>query len=158
MNLIFDICSTHETLSKFCDQYDLNIHDDYGTIFKSFFHNCSECPNDTYLEFIKSFPKINEYYHRPSFEQTEYVSMDELKIGHEVYVQYMPMSQKYIDYYDEQNVCGKVIFIDVENDDALLIFDSGGEHVTRRIMSINRDYCSYYGDSRGYSISIYLQD
>jgi len=158
MHFIFDICSTYETLSKFCDQYELNIRDTYDNIFQTFFHNCSTCPTDAYVELNKLFPNITKYYHRTSFEQTKDVSIDELRIGHEVCVRYMPMSQKYIDYYDEQNICGKVIFIDTENDDALLILDTDDEHRTRKIMSINREYCSYYGISRGYNVSIYLQD
>ena len=158
MHFTFDICSTYQTLSKFCEQYGFDITDTYDDMFKTFFNNCSECPNNTYLELVKTFSQINQHYHRAFFKDGVSIGLKDLKIGDEIYVQYLPMSQKYIDYYDEQNICGKVFFIDVDNDDAFLFVDSDSEDVSRKIMSINREYCSYYGDTRGYAIMIYLQD
>ena len=84
--------------------------------------------------------------------ESVYTPISQLKVGHVVKLQFTPNSQKYIEYYEEQNVMGRIFFIDVENDDGLIYYDKtneNGEHV-RVILSFNRPYCSYFGTSKGY--------
>jgi hypothetical protein len=78
-------------------------------------------------------------------------------IGRTIFVVYYPYSQKYIEYYDEQEVMGKIFFVDEINKDIFMYYDKiVDDNSVRVIKSLNRDYCSYYGDVRGYDFSIYL--
>jgi hypothetical protein len=143
----FDIHSEPQTLNNFASAHNILIYKnesgddqfDYNVMF-SFLSDTSKFKKTELGSVIESI----------------YTSISELKVGDIVKLQFTPNSQKYIEYYEEQNVMGRVFFIDVENDDALIYYDKtneNGEQV-RVILSFNRPYCSYFGTARGYNHSI----
>ena len=72
-------------------------------------------------------------------------------IGDVVNITYIPQSQKYIEYYEQENFCGKIIFIDAENDNMFLLANINGIDTVK---SLERESCHYLGMARGYSFSI----
>jgi hypothetical protein len=61
----------------------------------------------------------------------------------------------FLDEY--QSFVGKVFFIDDENRNALFYydkFDKQSKKFIKTITSLSRPYCSYFGDSPGYSTCI----
>ena len=79
------------------------------------------------------------------------VNINELKIGNIIYVNYYPMSQKYIDEYP--SVLGKVFYID--DDNAYIYYN---KNTIRTISQVILPGCSYgFVDSLGYDYVIYLQ-
>ena len=81
------------------------------------------------------------------------ISFSEIKIGDIIKVSYLPYSQKYIEQYNEQ--IGRIFFVDYESNNALLYVDKFDEFTntyTRLISSVEKNYCSYLGDTRGYDI------
>lgn len=124
------------------------------------------------LEKIKKFLKVDDIY-KYIVENTEYfkyaesdcsilTTIDNIKINDVIHVKYIPCSQKYIDYYDQQDIKGRVVYIDKENDDAILyhdisVFDvdTNEKTIHTYIMSIKRQGCGYYGDDCYYK-SIYV--
>lgn len=140
----FDIHSEPQTLKNFANAHNISIdknengdeYFDYNLMFSSVLRDISKFKKTKMGRIIESIC----------------TPISRLKIGNVVKLQFIPNSQKYIDYYEEQNVIGRVFFIDVENDDALIYYDKtneNGENV-RVVLSFNRPYCSYFGTSRGY--------
>lgn len=82
----------------------------------------------------------------------KFAVFSDVKIGDEIYVNYVPDSQKYLSYYEKLKIGGKVFYKDTESDNMLLyFFDDNILH----IKSLERVHCSYYGSSRGYTHCIY---
>lgn len=139
--LRFDIYSEDKVLTKFYNEHQINVTEENLRDFSTNFSPLIEKLN------LKSTPMNKDY-------KQKYISINNLKIGDVVKLSFIPKSQKYIEYYEEQNVSGRVFFIDKENDDAFLYRDEidleSGQHI-RIIQSFNREYCSYYGTTRGYS-------
>jgi hypothetical protein len=75
-------------------------------------------------------------------------------IGDIVKVSYIPESQKYIDYYQEQAFVGRIIFVDNENDNAFFV--TMDEPHTITIKSLLREGCHYFGMTLGYSYHIII--
>jgi hypothetical protein len=137
----FDINSEDATLQKFYREHSVAVNE------------------ESFRDFNKTLVPLLE---KLNLEKTEISESDEsnesngpngIKIGDIVKLEFIPQSQKYISYYSEQNVCGRIIFIDEENDDALIyrdMFDRKNNKNIRTVQSFNREYCSYYGTTRGY--------
>ena len=79
------------------------------------------------------------------------INIDELKIDDYVYISFIPDSQKYI--YDLTSKLGKIIKIDNKErefpDITILNYENESEDLLH-------GSCSYYGQSLGYSYTIYL--
>lgn len=130
-----DILSSSEMLIKLEKKYNIKITDDNFDL-----KNIKNIiPNDICNENDES-------------KFTKMISLNKIEIGDIVLVKYSPYSQSYIDEYDNQKFIGRVFYIDIENDDALLYFDCEGK---RTIKSLERDHCSYYGESRGYDYTLF---
>lgn len=140
---ITDIHSSPETIRKICDKLNISSDASYEEIFAGYFETF-EFP---IFEITKSMLK----------DDIKYIAFSDIKLGDNVIINYMPFSQKYIEYYDEQKVYGKVFFIDNDANDVLMYHDTkDGETITRHITSAERLFCSYYGDTRGYDYCVYL--
>ncbi len=124
MSYILNIHSSCDTINEFIKQYKLKstINDSNLTIFK---------------EYIKKYgiPKKND---------TNY---DTVIIGSYITISYTPLSQKYIDYYDEEKIEGILFFITDSKEDGFVFLENGDTYI---ISSIIKPFCSYYGDSKGY--------
>jgi len=81
---------------------------------------------------------------------TKYTFIKDLKIGDIINVEYLPFSQRNIDYYNNEKIIGKVFHI-VDGD--ILVYYDDEKLGIRNIKSIIRTYCGYY-DERGYDIVI----
>ena len=155
IQLEFDICMSSKSIDIFLsskekekEKDDINKEKDdvnkykYDQIFEELL-NIEKYPLMCNLKNIKS--------------QKNSIPLSSINIGDIISLEFMPYSQKYIDFYD-QNIGGKVFFIDVKNDNAFMYYDtyrkSKKKHI-RTICSIERDWCSYFGDSRGYAFFIY---
>jgi len=62
-------------------------------------------------------------------------------------ITYSPLSQRYIDIYDEQAFNGILFYGDIETDNALLFYRHND---IIYVKSLERDGCHYMGMSRGY--------
>lgn len=94
------------------------------------------------IEAIKNMEPIN-------------ISFNEIKIGDIIKVSYIPYSQKYIEQCNSYEQIGYIFFIDYDKKNALLYvdkFDELANTYTRLISSVEKDYYSYFGDTRGYDI------
>ena len=69
------------------------------------------------------------------------------KYGSELTITYSPLSQRYIDLYDEQSFNGILFYGDIESDNALLFYR---QNSIIYVKSLERDGCHYMGMSRGY--------
>ena len=130
----FDVCSSEQFITKLCTIHNINKSHKLDKILE---------------QFMLSNPiKLTETKYDGKME---YARLNELKVGDIVRIEYIPASQKYIDYYTD--IIGQVIYIDVDNDDMLIANISGD---TTTIYSMEREHCSYYGDTRGYDYVINL--
>lgn len=135
----FDIFDNKDLIKKFCEFNNLE-YNDYQSIFSKYFlqNTCNYY-----------FPNNNCNYSSIDFNN--------LKINDDIVVNYLPYSQKYLDYYEDKNTYGKVFFLDKENYNGLIYYDKKDTNniITRYINSIEKEYCSYYGDTPGYCTFIY---
>jgi len=90
--------------------------------------------NDTYL-----FPNMCGI----TYIDTTYM------IGDIVKVSYIPCSQKYLDYYDNQSFTGTIIFIDADKENAFFLIEGSNE-----IKSLKRNDCHFLGTTPGYDYII----
>jgi hypothetical protein len=138
----FDVLSGENTLIKFINLYtsptiplsDVNIFDESGTLDESIqvlFKNVIE--NEQW-----------KYINDKSFTDALFCKS---KIGDDVTITYIPASQKNIDYYDQQTFSGKIIFIDNECQDMIIVNTDHGECT---IKSLVREGCHFLGMSQGY--------
>lgn len=128
MSLVIDINNSDATVAKFIKEYKLDAK------------NC----------FTEYFKKVIPVLHHNKKEH-EYVALGDLKIGDKIKVTYTPLSQKYIDLYNEKAFSGIVFYIDKENDNLLAWYKEGDKII---IKSLEQDGCSYFGTSRSYIYSI----
>lgn len=127
-NYNIDICDTGNMMYKFCDKYNMGDLEDYQTIFSIFFDKFYDAKND----------KLNHI-------SGNYCELKDLVVGDYIRVQYVCYSLKYADCY--RDVEGHIIYIDDRKKNGLIYFDIDG---VRNISSIEKEYCSYYGDTPGY--------
>lgn len=85
--------------------------------------------------------------------QYDNIGYCDLQVGDIIDIEYIPNSQKYIPYYENNNTYGRVFYLHGFN--GLLYHDSYDNGIlTRYIDSIEKEYCSYYGDTFGYGFFI----
>jgi hypothetical protein len=129
-----------------------------GDLIIDDFYRINELDNK--LSYDENF-KI--FFEKNNFEKKDVVSDDDkydsvrlsaLKSGDTVHVTFTPMSQKHIEYYDEQTIDGTIFYIDHENDDALIFYDEG-EY--RHVKSLKRLGCGYFGDTDSYFFNISIK-
>lgn len=133
MEYNIDICDTTNMMYKFCDEYNMKGLMDYQEIFKIFF--------DKYYAIDNNIQKKNisgNYYEIKDLQQNNYIR-----------VQYITYSQICTDFYND--IEGTVIYIDDTKKNGLIYNDING---VRYINSIEKDYCSYYGNTPGYCVFI----
>lgn len=75
-----------------------------------------------------------------------------VKLGDTVNVSYIPASQRYIDHYEELSFTGTIFFVDNEHDNMFLFFENEDNEI--EVRSLEVEWCSYYGTSRGYDYFI----
>jgi len=124
MSYILNIHSSSDTINEFIKQYKLK-----STI------------NDSYLTIIK------EYIEKYGIPKKNDTIDDIVIIGSYITISYTPLSQKYIDYYDEEKIEGVLFFITDSKEDGFVFLEDGDTYI---ISSIVKQFCSYYGDSKGY--------
>jgi hypothetical protein len=146
MRLETDIHSSEEFIKKFCATYDLDNSKSFSEVMRDFFVNAKNEKSEAYRQFISDF-KENR---KPEIKEN-YVLLNRLNLGNNITVTYSPMSQKYIDHYEGQTISGRIIYIDEENDDLLLLDAKDDKYI---VYSMERANCSYYGTSRGYFYTI----
>jgi len=128
MSYILNIHSSSDTINEFIKQYKLKstINDSYLTIFK---------------EYIEKYgiPKKND--------TNDDTNDDTVIIGSYITISYTSLSQKYIDYYDEEKIEGVLFFMTDNKEDGFVFLENSNTYI---ISSIVKPFCSYYGDSKGY--------
>jgi hypothetical protein len=145
--LNFDICGSRATLNNFLPNRDTL--DEYK--YEEMFNDLIDLKKySIFLDFDKiPYTKNNE---------TPHYNLNHIAINDIILLEYIPYSQKYIDFYCEQKIGGVVFFVDIQNNNALLYYDtyveSANEYI-RMICSLEREYCSFYGDTRGYDYIIH---
>lgn len=83
----------------------------------------------------------------------KFSKISDLKIGDTVEISFVPFSQKYLDYYENEKFRGRIFYINNEFDDMLLYYDN--DDSKRIIKSVYVDGCSYgFDNSLGYFLSI----
>lgn len=159
MTITVDIICDISTLVKFCKFYNLQIEE-------------SDISLDNIDNIFTQYIETNKINNNIKTNESLY----DVKINDIISINYYPLSQKYIDYYNEQSITGKVIFIDKDNDN-LFVLESTSKEVnhlgndnkdssyitsldkldndTKYIFkSLEREGCSYLGTSRGYDFTI----
>lgn len=135
---------------------NIDIQVSYKTIEK--YLSTNKCVRDNMFEKmlnIKQYPNCilqNDIFNN---SQHKFVTLNEIQIGDIVKLTYIPDSQQYIELFCEYEYIGCVFFIDYENDNAFLYidkYDKSTNIITRVVFSAEKNYCSYYGITRGYSI------
>jgi len=90
----------------------------------------------------------------------DYIFDGKYKIEDKVLINYVPYSQKYIEHYEKESFCGKIFFIDNQNDNMFLIqygnCESNDENIIR-IKSLERVGCHYLGMGKSYDYFITQQ-
>jgi hypothetical protein len=146
MTINVDIICDISTLVKFCKFYNLQIKE-------------SDINIDNIDEIFTQYIEANKSNNDIEIETSE--TLYDVKINDIININYYPLSQKYIDYYNEQSITGKVIFIDKDNDN-LFVIESTSKEITNWLdkdikyifKSLEREGCSYLGTSRGYDFTI----
>jgi len=137
---IDDIVYENSTAKKCIDQYDDLISCTSKNIHKNLVSTLTRVAdfklwaNDTYL-----FPNMCGI----TYIDTTYM------IGDIVKVSYIPCSQKYLDYYDNQSFTGTIIFIDADKENAFFLIEGSNE-----IKSLKPNDCHFLGTTPGYDYII----
>lgn len=153
MSVITSVYSTQPFMTKFCELYSIDKKLNDNKIFDAFIAKIVDSKNEPYITLKKSLSKITSSITMKKECKHEYnMFLKNINIGDIVNVIYTPDSQKDIAYYITQTIVGNVIYIDTENDDMLLLENNNDGIYT--IYSMEREHCSYYGDTRGYMYSI----
>jgi hypothetical protein len=98
----------------------------------------------------KLLPRVYKSMWKDVASKSEYVNG--IKIGDIINVSYIPSSQKYIDHYKQQDIVnGSVLFVDAENNDAIVVIKYGD---IVKFQSLVREGCHYLGMSNGYDCLI----
>jgi len=179
--LIIDIICKESTIDKFINDYDSVISTQYIQNNNSYKYDVSllsskngsmhpplkkqktyhDCPNiesiqmtydDKYrqmCDILKVVCKYKAWTLLKSNGKTDMING--VTIGDIINITYIPQSQKYIEYYEQENFSGKVIFIDVVNDNMFLLAKINGVDTVK---SLERESCHYLGMARGYSFNI----
>lgn len=116
--------------------------------------------NNTENEHIfKKLQKLKYVYNSIYCNYEEHLTnFDEIKIGDTVRISYCTNSQLNMMNEEYQPFVGIVFFIDNLNHNMLIyydLFDKSSNKFIKIITSLSRPNCSYFGDQRGYSTSIY---
>lgn len=136
--LVFDICDHNTLIKNFAEKYNLE-GDTYDKIFEDYFKKNTE---EEFSHF--DFEKANK----------EVTSISLLEKNDIIVINYISYSQKYISDYPA--IFGKVLYSNELCDNALVYIDKMRDGImTRYIYSIDRDYCSYFGNFRGFDFYIY---
>lgn len=138
MELVYDIFDNCNLIKNFCKLHNIQ-ENDYNNIFENYFKY-----NDLPL-YLMNMEQNNEY-----------IDFKMLNIGDNIIVNCMPYSQKYLEYYESKEVKGKIFYLDTKNCNGLIYYDIIiNNKIIRHINSIEKEYCSYFGDSPGYTMFIY---
>lgn len=137
MKFVIDIFdNTGKLINNFAKEYGLKLEDNMADSFENFF-------------------EANKFsiFEKPEKYLAEGCEFNILKIDDVVNIYYLPYSQKYLDHY--KSVVGRIIYLDSSSQNGILYYDiQTNEGIVRHINSFEREYCSYYGDTRGYCIFI----
>lgn len=134
----FDIFDNCNLINNFVSSNDI-IGNNYQDIFTDFFK--------------KYYWPL--YYHTNNNINFAICDFDSLKIKDIIDITYIPYSQKYLDYYNTKSTYGKIFFLDEKERNGLIYHDTiiNNKYV-RRINSIAKEFCNYYGNSPGYDLYI----
>lgn len=136
MNYIFDIFDNENLIDNFIDDHQLDLNSDLNLLFNEYFSE-NKCAN----------------YNLPNKYSSKLINIDEININDTIYVSYLPCSQKYLDYYE--NTIGKVFYFNKKLQNGLVYYDTvADDKPIRYVKSIQKEYCSYYGDTPGYCLCI----
>ena len=134
-----------------------DIESNSSTIEKLLKHFNVEKYEDLFAIIIKQ----TEHFKYDESLRIKSIELKKIQIGDVICVKYTPCSQKYIDYYDEQDVKGKVFFVDIENNDVLVYRDmtcydeNNNISIHTYVKSMKRLGCGYFG-TKDYYENIYL--
>lgn len=92
----------------------------------------------------------------PNNKETVRINHQTIKVGDDIDVSYIPCSQKFIDHYNEKSFTGRVFYVDHSKCGIALVYydEIVDGKITRYVKSVETEYCSYFGDTRGYDIII----
>jgi hypothetical protein len=141
------IFSSSETLAMVAKKFSLEYDENGGLNLQKIFEDSKEkIPKfENYNDADNLFDDISDL-------NLETIGLGEISVGDVIYVSYCPNSQKYL-YDDEYRpFLGKVLFVDVERNDALFYYRASDNK--KVIVSLNRPNCSYFGDNKGYGYSL----
>ena len=182
----FDVIDEHDTIKKFLKFYDVDFVVDEEESQKSLQIYLDECKENSSYVHIDSFNeseptrqlnlkfeeisrdvclnntwkiKVGETQTHKSINNTDnnYLTLNDIHVGDIISVNYTPSSQRYIEYYDDLNITkGIVLFIDIENDNAIILIETKRRNSsnTWTIKSLTREGCHFFGMSRCYEYSI----
>ena len=134
MDLTVDVICEDETLVQFCKFYNLDI------------------ANPSNENIVEIFMKFIDTYKEPNKEQKKEartLMFSDVKLGNSIAVQFIPSSQKYIDYYT--SIQGTVIFKDDKNENLFIFYKHNNVYIFK---SLVREGCHYLGMTRGYEYII----
>ena len=86
-----------------------------------------------------------------------YLTLNDIHVGDIIDVDYTPLSQRYIEHYDDQKITkGLVLFIDNETDNAIILDETrlSNNIIINTVKSLAREGCHFLGMSRCYTYSI----
>jgi hypothetical protein len=162
-DIMYDEETVEKIFNKFCidkfiviDIDDINIIDDDIDIdvninmcyFKIIHLNLVKLLNKLASQLI--FVNHGKLYnsHLLFFELNS--SNNELWYGDLVSIEYTPCSQKYIDHYNQQNFIGKLLYLDVNPENNVIVNGFLYDEVNNIIRSIKTEGCHYMGMDDSY--------
>lgn len=156
MDINIDIHCTTNMWDAFCSAYGLNKKADIKTTFETFFDNLKKDSNEQFKSLAKQLPSVDNAYIKSPDELNKSVNTTNIKIGDVLRVAYVPFSQRFIEYYESQNVMGYVFYVNMLLDNMFMFYvKHEDDKKILVITSLERESCSYLGDSRGYVPLIY---
>lgn len=159
---IFDIVNSNQTIKNFKKEYGFDEGSDVTENILQIFEilgklEKGELACDGYTDaltekcnlLLKEIKSVE--FSVCDFSSSKY--SNDINIGDTVKVIYSPDSQKHIEYYDNEDVKGKLFFLDEKTSNGFIWDDQISEDgkCIRHIKSVKRYGCSYYGVSDGYS-------
>lgn len=151
---IFDILCSDETTKKFLAMYSFVVDSHIGSKKRKRISAGKSDMNDydKMLDVIRTVVENNLW--KKIGDVDDCIFEGKFKLGDKVMINYIPYSQKYIEFYEKEAFEGIIFFVDNINDNMFLIQNGSTYDDVVRIKSLERAGCHYLGLGKSYDYYI----
>jgi hypothetical protein len=154
-NIKLALLSSKETINNFALFYNIDNKSNINEIFETFLTNFYLTKKKKEINLTSKEINYSHLYFPLNRQPTKitdqlYYDLTKINIDDYIYVSYIPYSQKYLTYYEQEAGSGNVIFIDSNNNDLIYWYKNGDTYVFKSLIV---ESCGFLG-TQGYDFFI----